>query len=53
MFQKGEVIVYNRKEYIILDINYNTRMVTIGIPNSNNVTHKKTTINWSKISHQS
>lgn len=53
MFLKGEVVVYDGIEHIIIDIDYNTRMVTIGIPDPDNITRNKLTVNWRKIKYQS
>lgn len=53
MFLKGEVVVHDDIEYIIIDINYDTRMVTIGIPDPDNITRTKLTMNWRKIKYQS
>ena len=52
MFLKGEVVVYENTECIIIDIDYDTRMVTIGIPDSDNVTRTKMTVNCHKIKYQ-
>jgi len=41
MFFKGEVIRYNDKDYVILDINYKSKKLHIGIPNKDNISVDK------------
>ena len=52
MFLKGEVVVYEDKEHIIIDIDYDTKQVTIGIPDPDNITRDKLVVNWRKIKYQ-
>ena len=52
MFHKGEVIVYNGIEQIMLNIDYKTRRLQIGIPDSDNITRKRNWVVWEPVKKQ-
>ena len=52
MYLQGHIVVYENNEYIILNVDYSTRILTIGIPDADNVTRNRLTVNWRKVKHQ-
>lgn len=53
MFHKGEVIIHNGIEMIVLNIDYKTRRLQIGIPDSDNITRQKSWVAWELVKKQS
>jgi len=52
MYQKGEIVINNEQEYIILDINFKTKMVEIGIPDADNITRNRRWVSITEVTEQ-